>query len=184
MISQEEVVQVELSRVHPMNRNQLRRLHGLWHRWAGRLALSRDADRELRHYYVERFTAGRAHETRELTESDAACVIDWLAKLTHQAEGRQNRSAGTAGRHGYPERARIVPSNAAWRALWGCASALGMEHSDLEKFVRNHYAGVGLHGLSDIHSMADLNRVLWGLKAILRHRPEKNPSLLATKRAA
>lgn len=175
---------VELSRVHPMNRNQLRRLHGLWHRWAGRLALSRDADRELRHYYIERFTAGRAHQTLDLTESDAACVIEWLANLTHQAEARQNRAAGTAGRHGYPERARVAPNAAAWRALWGFASALGMEHADLEKFVRNHYAGVGLHGLSDIHTMADLNRVLWGLKAMLRRRRGKSPSFLETKRAA
>jgi hypothetical protein len=167
-----------------MNRNQLRRLHGLWHRWAGRLALSRDADRELRHYYVERFTDGRVHETRELTESDAACVIEWLTRLTHQAEARLNQAAGTAGRHGYPERVRIAPSSAAWRALWGCAAALQMEHPELEKFVRKHYAGAGLHGLSDIHTMADLNRVLWGLKAMLRHRQGKNPSVQTSKRAA
>jgi hypothetical protein len=167
-----------------MNRNQLRRLHGLWHRWAGRLGLSRDADRQLRHYYIERFTAGQARETRELTESEAACVIEWLAKLTQRAEARVNQTAGTAGRHGYPERARIAPNAAAWRVLWSCASALEMEHPNLEKFVQKHYAGVGLHGLSDIHTMADLNRVLWGLKAMLRRRQEKNPSLQATKRAA
>jgi len=61
-------------------------------------------------------------------------------------------------------------------------SALEMEHADMEKFVQKHYGGVGLHGVSDIHTMADLNRVLWGLKAILRRRQQKNPSLLATKR--
>jgi len=177
-------VQAELSRVNPISRNQIRRLHGLWHRWAGRLGLSRDADRELRHYYIERFTGGRAHETRELTESDAACVIDWLARLTHQAETRLNQAAGTAGRHGYPERARVAANSTAWRALWSCASALEMEHADLEKFVRNHYAGVGLHGLSDIHTMADLNRVLWGLKAMLRRRHGENRTLLPIKRAA
>jgi hypothetical protein len=177
-------LQVEPDRVHPMNRNQLRRLHALWHRWAGQLALSRDADRELRHYYVERFTAGRAHETRELTENDAASVIDWLAKLTHPVGARVDQAAGTAGRHGYLERARVVPSAAGWRALWGCASALAMEHAELEEFTRKHYPGVGLHGLSDIHTMADLNRVLWGLKAILRRRQWQHPSLLASKRAA
>jgi hypothetical protein len=69
-----------------MNPNRLRRLHGLWHRWAGKLAPSRDADRQLRHCYIESFTADQAHETRKLTESDAACVIEWLAKLTHQTE--------------------------------------------------------------------------------------------------
>ena len=182
--TQEVVVQIEPSRVHPMNLKQLRRLHGLWQRWAGRLALSREADRELRHYYIQCFTNGRAHETRELTESDAACVIDWLAKLTRQAEARLNQAAGTAGRHGFPERARFAPNVAAWRALWNCAAALGMKEPDLEKFVRKHYTGVGVQSLRDIHTMADLNRVLWGLKAILRRRQEKNPSLFETKRAA
>lgn len=177
-------MQIELSRNHPMNRNQLKRLHGLWHRWAGCLALPRDADRQLRHYYVERFTGGRAQETRDLTENDAACVIDWLAKLTHQAEHRLNQAAGTAGRHGYPVRTRVAPGPAAWRALWGIAAALQMKHPDLEKFVRKHDAGVGLHSLSDIHTMADLNRVLWGLKSILRRRQAIGASQLPGKRAA
>lgn len=177
-------MKVEFSQVHPMNRNQLRRLHSLWHRWAGRLALPCDADRELRHYYVERFTGGRTHETRDLTEDGAACVIEWLARLTHHAEARLNQAAGTAGKQGYPERVRVAPSSAAWRALWGYAAALQMEHADLEKFVRKHYAGIGLRGLSDIHTMADLNRVLWGLKAILRRRQAENASHLPSKRAA
>jgi len=37
-------------------------------------------------------------------------------------------------------------------------------------------AGIGVPGLSYIYTMADMNRVLWGLKAMLRRRPEKNPS--------
>lgn len=168
----------------PLTRNQLRRLHGLWHRWTGRLALSRDADRTLRHYYIERFTGGRIHETLGLTELDASLVIDWLARLVHQAEARQNRAAGTAGRHGFPERARIAPTASAWHALWSCASALGMNHDSVERFVQKHYAGVGLHSLRDIRSMADLNRVLWGLKALLRRHREKSPSLWNTRRAA
>jgi hypothetical protein len=177
-------VEFAFSQGHPINRNQLRRLHGLWHRWAGRLALPRDADRNLRHYYVECFTDGRARETRDLTERDAARVIEWLARLTHQAEDRLNQAAGTAGRRGYPERVRVAPCLAAWRALWGCAAALHMQHAGLEKFVRKHYEGVGLHGLSDIHTMADLNRVLWGLKAVLRRRQAESSSELPSKRAA
>lgn len=177
-------MQLELSRSLPINRKQLRRLHGLWHRWAGRLGLPREADRRLRHYYVELFTSGRVRETRKLSERDAVLVIEGLAKLAHHAEAHLNRAAGTAGRQGYPERLRIAPNAAAWRALWGCASELRMERAALENFIRRHYSGVGLHGLDDIRSMADLNRVLWGLKAILRRRQAKNPSRLATKRAA
>jgi len=89
-------VQLELSPSQPINGKQLRRLHALWHRWAGGFALSREADRQLRHHYVELFTEGRAHETLELSECDAALVIEQLAKLTHQAETRLNQIAGTA----------------------------------------------------------------------------------------
>lgn len=168
----------------PINRKQLRRLHGLWHRWAGRLALSPEADRRLRHYYIQVFTDGRVHETRALTERDAVLVIEGLAKLAHQAEARTNQAAGTAGRQGYPERTRFGPNRAAWHALKACATELGMEHAALENFVRRHYSGVGLRGLEEIRSMADLNRVLWGLKAILRRRQETKSSQLEIKRLA
>ena len=177
-------MQLGFSPNQPINPKQLRRLHGLWHRWAGRLALPVEADRRLRHYYVGLFSSGRAHKTLELSERDAVLVIEGLAKLVHQAEARLNQAAGTAGRQGYPERRRITPNAAAWRALWGCASELAMERSALESFVRRHYGAVGLHGLDDIRTMADLNRVLWGLKAMLRRRDVKNSSRLTTKRAA
>jgi hypothetical protein len=177
-------MQPEPSSERPISCKQLRRLHGLWHRWAGRFALSHEADRRLRHYYVEVFTNDRVHETRELTERDAVLVIEALAKLAHQAEARTNQAAGTAGREGYPERARIAPNAAAWCALWGCAAELGMERAALESFVRRHYNGVGLCGLEDIRSMADLNRVLWGLKAMLRRRKAVRPCRTTTKRAA
>ena len=176
-------MQAELSFTKLLSRKQLRRLHLLWHRWAGRLGLPRERDRKLRHYYIECFTCGRARETCGLTECDAALVIDRLAKLVNRQNTRLNQASGTAGRHGYPERVRVSPNGSAWRALWVCAAALGMECTQLENFIRRHYARVGLHGLRDIHSMADLNRVLWGLKAMLRHR-EKNPSWPARKRAA
>ncbi len=177
-------MQPELSSERPINRKQLRRLHGLWHRWAGLLALSRQADRRLRHYYVEVFTNGRVHETRKLTERDAILVIEGLAKLAHQAEARTNQAAGTAGRQGYPKRTRIAPNAAAWRALWRCAAELGMEPAALERFVRRHYSGVGLHRLEEIRSMADLNRVLWGLKAMLRRRKAVGSCRTTTERAA
>ncbi len=138
----------------------------------------------MRHYYIERFTYGRARETLELTQSDAASLIRWLARLVHRAEPYVDKAAGTAGRHGYPERARVAPNAAAWRALWGCASALRMGREDLESFIRQHYGGVGLRGLDDLRTMADLIRVLWGLKGILRHRPVQEQSLKTRKRAA
>jgi hypothetical protein len=177
-------LQSNATQARPLRRKQLRRLHALWHRWSGRLRLSHEADRDLRHYYIARFTAGRARETRELTESDAECAIEWLVRLVHRAETRMDQATGTAGRHNYPERGRVPPNAAAWRALWGCAAALGMDRMELEKFIQGHYSGVGLRGLDDVHTMADLNRILWGLKAMLRRRSGKKPSLRTHRLAA
>jgi hypothetical protein len=169
---------------HPIQPKQLRRLHALWHRWTRKLRFSHEADRQLRHYYIGIITQGQATETKELTEREAALVIEWLAKLARLAEAHQNYAAGTAGREGYPEQRQVLPSGAAWRALWGCATALGMERSDLNSFIRRHYGGAGLRGLADLRTMADVNRVLWGLKAMLRRRAATNCFHHAGNRAA
>jgi len=152
---------------------QLRLLQALWNRWAGALDLDRESDRRLRHYYVELFTGGRAQETRQLTRPDAAKVIAWLEQLGSPAGRVEKQAAGTAGRRGYPERRRVPPDAAAWRALWGVARSLGMDRARLDSFIAARYAGVGLRGLHDLHTMADLNRVLWGLKAMLRRGPKR-----------
>jgi len=163
----------------------LRRLQTLWHRWTDKLKLPAKQDRTLRHYYVERFSGGRAHETKQLTRGDAERVIRRLARLVRAAALKRNLAAGTAGRRGYPEQRRVRPDDAAWRALWACAAALGMNRARLDQFICSHYATVGLHGVREIRTMADLNRVLWGLKAMLRRGP--TPKLAprpAEKRAA
>ena len=160
----------------PISGMRLRRLQTLWRGWTGKLKLAPKRDRALRHYYVERFSAGRARETKQLTQSDATHVIKWLERLVGIADAKRNHAAGTAGRQGYPERRRVRPNAAAWRALWACAAALGMDRTRLEQFIRSRYARVGLHGLSDLRTMAHLNRVLWGLKAMLRRGPGRKRS--------
>jgi hypothetical protein len=155
----------------PLSPGQLRRLEMLWRRWAGVLALKRDADQRLRHYYVELFSNGRAKQTKELTRADATRAIRWLNRLVRAAV--RDQAAGTAGRRGFSEQRSIRPEAAAWRALWGCARALGMNRYALEFFIRNHYGRFGLAGLDDLRTMADLNRVLWGLKAMLRRRASR-----------
>ena len=157
----------------PMTPGQLRRLQALWHRWADRLGLGQEQDRELRHYYVERFTGGRVAATKDLDVEGADAVMAWLEKLVRQESPRRRRAAGTAGRHGYAEQRRVHPDAAAWGALWAHARALGMDRQRLERFIAAHYSGAGLHGLDDLHTMADLNRVLWGLKAMLRRGPAR-----------
>ena len=98
-------------------------------------------------------------------------MISWLQRLTDVTPPKQKLAAGTAGREGFPERRRIPPNAAAWGALLACTRALGWDRAVLEHFIREYYGSVGLQGLNDLHTMADLNRVLWGLKAILRRRP-------------
>jgi hypothetical protein len=159
-------------------------LQALWRRWGGSLGLLPEADQQLRHYYIQLITQGRAGKTLELGESDAAQVIQWLRDRVRHAEVAQNYAAGTAGRRGYPEHPQVEPTSTAWSALWGCAKALGMERPALDRFIRRHYAGIGLRGLADLRTMADLNRVLWGLKAIQRRRREPCRFSYAEKRAA
>lgn len=169
----------------PMSRAQLRRLQALWRQWTRLLRLKRDADRELRHYYIERFTRGRAKTTKDLTSADAARVIDRLERLVDAASEQYNDAAGLAGRHGYPEWRRVRPTSAAWQVLWSCVRELDMDRGQFDYFIRRHYISRGLRGLADIHSMADLNRVLWGLKAILRRGPHpKRAASFIRKKAA
>lgn len=149
---------------------QLRRLHLLWRRWADRLGLDEERDRALRHYYVELLTAGRARETAALTRADARLVIAALDRLVRRSGHDVRIAAGTAGRRGFAERSRVRPNAAAWRALWGTARALGMDRASLDAFIAARYRRFDLRGTDDIRTMADLNRVLWGLKAMLRRR--------------
>lgn len=166
---QEDAVNLR-DHMRPMRPVQLRRLHGLWRKWTQRLDLSPQADRELRHYYVWLFSQGRAEETRELMELDAASIIDWLEHLVQARYAVFREIAGTAGRRGFAEQRRVAPSPEARRALWACAHALGMDRAALDAFIAGHYARRRLRHAGDIRTMADLNRVLWGLKAILRRR--------------
>jgi len=106
-----------------------------------------------------------------LSRADAAQVIRWFERLARRASPQMDRAAGTAGRQGFPERRRVAPDAAAWRALWGVARALRMDRTQLDHFISAHYSRVGLRSTADLRTMADLNRVLWGLKAILRRGP-------------
>jgi hypothetical protein len=173
-----------LSRLSPMQPGQLRRLHALWRRWTRSLALSTEASRRLRHYYIWLITHYQCTETKALTERQAAQVVQWLAAVVRRVEAKQNYVAGTAGRRGFPEHRRIPPNRAAWHALWNSAASLGMDRNDVDRFIRRHYAGVGLRGVADLRTMADLNRVLWGLKAMLRNRNKLMPLPNPQRRAA
>jgi len=92
----------------PISPAQVQRLQALWHHWTARLGLEPEADRRLRHYYVELLSGGRAAETKQLTRADAARVIAWLERLSRRRARAENQAAGTAGRHGFPERRGVA----------------------------------------------------------------------------
>src|SRR2546426_355291 len=112
----------------PISLAQVQRLQALWHHWTARLGLEPEADRRLRHYYVELFSGGRAAETKQLTRADAARVIAWLELLSRRRARAENQAAGTAGRHGFPERRQVRPNAAAWRALDRKSTRLNSSH--------------------------------------------------------
>lgn len=160
----------------PITPAQLRRLHILWRRWRRGARLPEERDRELRHAYIEMVTRGRARATNELTAAEAAQVIRRLERATKRKRRRTAAYAyvlGTAGRQGYEEHPDVAATPAAFRLLDQHAAALGMTRARLDHFIAAHYAGVGLRRRVDIRTMADLNRVLWGLKALLRRRPAR-----------
>ena len=172
-----------LEEVRSITPAQTRRLHAAWRDWTRRLRLRPEADGSLRHYYVQLFSGGSG-EAWELTAAQASRVITWFERLSGRASTEEDYAAGTAGRRGFPERRWVRPNPAAWRALWATAETLGMDRERLERFMARQFAGLGLHGFRDIRTMADLNRVLWALKAMLRRRQAPKPASGPHKRAA
>ena len=88
-----------------MEPRQLRYLQALWCRWGGSLGLLPEADRQLRHYYIQIITKGRVGETRDLDGTDADAVIQWLRERVRHGEAAQNYAAGTAMLPGAPRSA-------------------------------------------------------------------------------
>lgn len=171
-----------LSILPPMTAAQRRRLQMLWHRWMDTLHLMKERDRELRHAYIQIVTRGRAWETNQLTIADAALVIRRLKRALRATRvAAYNYVLGTAGRQEYEEHGEVVAAPFALRLLHRYAEALAMTPAALNRFIAAHYAGAGLKSQRDLRTMADLNRVLWGLKALLRRRAEAPQ---ARKRAA
>lgn len=155
----------------PMTPAQLRRLQTLWHQWVRPLGLSRERDQRLRHAYVELLTCGRARQTRELTAADAAYVIRRLRRATlRRAPAAYRFVLGTAGRRDYEDHPEVKVTPAALGLLERTTAALGLSPRALDRFIARHYAARGLRARADLRTMADLNRVLWGLKAMLRRR--------------
>lgn len=166
-----------LRRLPAMTPQQRRRLQLLWRRWMKDFQSSRERDRELRHAYIELVTRGHARETNQLTSADASLVIRRLLRATRRPRRTAyNYVVGTAGRRGFEEHREVLVTPPALRLLDRTAAAVGMSPAALDHFISAHYAGAGLSRRGDLRTMADLNRVLWGLRALLRRSAAERPT--------
>lgn len=152
---------------------QLTYIHLLWRDRMRLVGLDGHPEsRELRHAFVRAVTAGRAQETRQLTADDAALVIERLLteKRTplHIDDEDMAHAAGTHGRrddaHRNEARGCDLPAGPPqWALISTLQEKLGWDHRRLGNFI-HHQLGPNRH----IETMAECNRVIWGMKSLLR----------------
>ncbi len=136
---------------------------------------SRDDARELRHAYIKEVTSGRAAETKELSDADARLVIRSL-KGGKIAAGDVAHAAGTHGRHGHHDGRRQTLIGAPQTALLAVLiGRLGWNRERLDAFIARQL-GSG----RQIRTMADFNRVAWGMKSLIR-QADRRAQLGCTK---
>lgn len=151
---------------------QLAYIHLLWRDRMRLVGLDGHPEsRELRHAFVRNITAGRAQETRQLSADDAALVIDRLltekrAPL-HIDDEEFAQAAGTHGRHGYQRGPDLPAGPPQWALICSLQEKLGWDHHRLGAFI-HHQLGPNRH----IETMAECNRVIWGMKSLLRRQDE------------
>lgn len=130
--------------------------------------LDRDESRALRHQYIGELTAGRAAGAAELSFADAKRVIQRLISdqggAAAIADAGAGHAAGTHGRRGHHDgrqQAMIgAPQTALLATLLG---RLGWDRGRLDAFIERQL-GTGRR----MRTMADFNRVVWGLKSLIR----------------
>lgn len=156
----------------PITKLQLRCLQTLWSvkmRAAG--ISSADDSRDMRHQYIEVATAGRAKSATELSFPDARRVIDMLSR---EQQGLQidnaevAQAAGTHGRRGFQSAHEVMVGEPQVRLLRQVQLRLGWDYARLDAFIERQL-GQG----REIRTMADFNRVYWGLKRIAKAIPTR-----------
>lgn len=148
----------------PISARQLTCIQALWSRRmhaAG--VLDRAEARAMRHQYIQQLTAGRANETKKLSAADATLVIRSLRGARIE-DGAPAHAAGTHGRRGHHDGREQVIIGAQQVALLAVLlGKLGWDQARLDAFV-GRQIGAG----RQIRTMADFNRVVWGMKSLIR----------------
>lgn len=149
-----------------VTKKQLAMIHTLWHQ---RVGATDDDGREMRHAYIRSVTQGRAQETRNLSQADARLVIRQLLKdqraLLRIDDLQTAHAAGTHGRRGTSEQTEVLIGTPQIALLQDLQRALGWDQPRLSGFIERQL-GVG----RQIKTMRQCNKVLWGMKALLRKK--------------
>lgn len=151
---------------------QLAYIHLLWRDRMRLVGLDGHPEsRELRHAFVRTVTAGRAQETRQLTAADAAVVIERLltekCAPLHIEDEDMAQAAGTHGRRSYQRNGDLPAGPPQWHLISTLQEKLGWDHHSLGNFI-HHQLGPNRH----IETMAECNRVIWGMKSLLRRNQQ------------
>lgn len=159
-----------------LSQRQLACIQSLWARRMRTAAIAGGEEaRELRHAYIREVTSGRAAATNELSFADAMRVIrsliDDQAGRRTIADRERAQAAGTHGRRGSSSRQIAIASPEQVNLLIGHADRLGWTRERLDAFIARQL-GSGRR----VRTVGDCNKVLWGLKSMLRRRAKDGDS--------
>ena len=158
----------------PISARQLVCLQAMWAARMRARGITANDSRELRHEYIASATDGRARETKELSFADANRVLRLLfAEQRGQAmtiaDGAAARAAGTHGRKAHYDASGVMLAGDQQFALLATLRhAIGWDQARLDLFVARQLGGRA------IRTMADANKVIWGIKSMMRRQVAEN----------
>ena len=152
---------------------QLRRLQTLWGLFCRQAQLDA-GDRAARLEWVGK-QIGRAIESfRDLTASEANSAIDTIQNLLPsemvvktRPRRRLAHAYGTAGRRGQTTNEIALVDHATLELLNGLLAQVGWTKDHLDSFLRSKRSPVRSGA---IRTLAEANRVIWVLKAMVRRQ--------------
>ncbi|MGC1188368.1 MAG: hypothetical protein WA871_13355 [Candidatus Acidiferrales bacterium] len=158
----------------PITKLQVVRLQTLWSLLCRRTAIQND--RAARLAWVSGLVDRAVASFKELSQTEAERAMGALEAqlptelVTHARPGRRRaHEIGTAGRRGRQSSAIALPDAKSWDRLSNAMGALGWTREKLDAFLRSPFSPTHGHA---IRTLADLNRVHWALKKMLKRRAE------------
>jgi hypothetical protein len=124
----------------------------------------------------------------ELRFNEAAKLIGALKRALGQEDKppmprtrsrRVARALGTHGRKNQFVEMELLAGPAEIAAVERLRERLDMSREDFESWLRSRSSPLGRRGGTELRTMSDVNRVRWGLKALLRKRAQRPAQVLS-----